>query len=145
MKTGSDFNKSQITSIAAAAVEQIVQRLLSESATVLTESVKTILEENDSPDLKETYARPRHQFLIEVKLGVYEAVLFNHLGRMHGPTGGDLFAEFGPEGWSIDDVAIACKRLRRLGLLAYETEASTGKVRIYLTDIGQQVRENGPE
>lgn len=145
MKTGSDFNKSQITSIAAAAVEQIVQRLLSESATVLTESVNTILEENDSPDLKETYARSRHLFLVEVKLGVYEGILFNHLGRTNGLTESDLFNQFGPEGWSRDDVALSCKRLRRKGLIVEEPSIDIGRPGFYLTDLGQQVRQNGPE
>lgn len=145
MKTGSDFNKSQITSIAAAAVEQIVQRLLSESATVLTESVKTILEENDSPDLKETYARSRHLFLVEVKLGVYEGVLFNHLGRKDGLTEFDLFNQFGPEGWSLNDIKLSVKRLRRRGLVTDEAGNSVGEFKLYLTDLGRQVRENGPE
>lgn len=145
MKTGSDFNKSQITSIAAAAVEQIVQRLLSESATVLTESVKTILEENDSPDLRETYARSRHLFLVEVKLGVYEGLVFNRLGRTDGLTEFDLFNQFGPEGWSLADITLSFKRLCRKGLIVEEPSIDGGRPVFYLTDIGRQIRENGPE
>lgn len=145
MKTGSDYNKSQITSIAAVAVEQIVQRLLSESATALTESVKTILEENDSPDLEEAQPQNGHRFLVEVKLGVYEALLFNHLGRKDGLTISDLFNHFGPEGWSYDDLFLSAKRLRRLGLITGGPTLPSDRLQFYLTDVGRQIRENGPE